>query len=200
MKWNHWLALAALILLVLIGGAMKVCTSQRISKDAFTLRLVEKQREIDSLKAELYWLSHRLPPRYVLPLELVAVSSPVGYRLDPMGGAEEQLHKGVDLVAPIGTPVRAVLAGRVVEHWLVPGWHHGKLYHGDPVFGGKIIIEHEENLFSIYGHLSKTLVQEGMEVQAGQKIGELGDTGISTGPHLHFELVVGPLEYLKEQR
>ena len=119
--------------------------------------------------------------------------------MDPMGGGTEALHKGVDLAGPVGMPVRAVLAGVVVDHWLVPGWHWGKEYHGHPIMGGYIVIDHGEGLFSCYGHLSATFVHEDNWIEAGQVIGEVGNTGISTGPHLHFELVVDPLRYLEER-
>lgn len=155
-------------------------------------------KELDRLAAEAYWIRlASLPRPHSPPLPELWISSGTGYRVDPMGGATESLHKGVDLVGPIGSPVTAVLAGVVAEHWLVPGWHYGKLYHGDPIFGGKIVLDHGEGLYSIYGHLSKTEVHEGDYVEMGQKIGELGDTGIATGPHLHFELVVDPLRYLE---
>ena len=119
--------------------------------------------------------------------------------MDPMGGGTEGLHKGIDLAGPVGTPVRAALAGVVADHWLVPGWHYGKEYKGDPIFGGLIVIDHGDGLFSLYGHLSATFVHEDDYIEAGQVIGELGNTGISTGPHLHFKLVVDPLRYLEGQ-
>ena len=117
----------------------------------------------------------------------------------PACGSCHSLEPGVDLVGPIGAPVRAVLAGTVAEHWLVPGWHWGKRYHGHPVYGAMIVLDHGEGLFSIYGHLSATFVHEGDWIEAGQVIGELGNTGISTGPHLHLEIVVDPLRYLEER-
>ena len=163
-------------------------------------QIVNQQAEIDQAEAWRYWAQiAALPPRYHQPLDHLWVSSGTGYRMDPMGGGTEGLHKGVDLVGPVGTPVKAALAGVVVEHWLVPGWHYGKEYYGDPIFGGKITLDHGKGLYSIYGHLSKTEAHEGDYIKAGQKIGELGNTGISTGPHLHFEVVVDPLRYLEER-
>ena len=61
-----------------------------------------------------------------------------------------------------------------------------------------IVIDHGE-FFTVYGHLSATYVHEEDEVEAGQVIVLVGDTGLSTGPHLHFELVINPLKYLKEK-
>lgn len=131
----------------------------------------------------------------VAALEQAWVSSGTGYRMDPMGGGTEGLHKGLDLVGAVGAPVMAVLAGVVVEHWPPPDGY----YRGHPVFGGLVVIDHGEGLFALYGHLSATTVHEGWQVEAGQVIGGLGDTGITTGPHLHFEVVVDPLQYLEER-
>ena len=194
MKINTFMMIAALLLIAGLGGMAgfntTICRQQA--------ELAEDQIERDQLAAEVYWtrLSLRAPP-YSLPLEQAWISSGTGYRMDPMGGGTEELHKGVDLAGPIGIPVRSVLAGRVAEHWLVPGWHWGKEYHGDPFLGGKIVLDHGDGLYSIYGHLSATFVHEDDYVEMGQIIGELGNTGISTGSHLHFELVVDPLRYLE---
>ena len=161
-------------------------------------QIANQQAEIDRLEAWRYWTQiAALPPPYRQPLDQLWVSSGTGYRMDPMGGGTEGLHKGVDLAGKIGTPVRAALAGVVVDHWLVPGWHYGKEYHGDSIFGGLVVIDHGDGLFSLYGHLSATFVHEDDYIEAGQVIGEVGNTGISTGPHLHFELVVDPLRYLE---
>ena len=91
-----------------------------------------------------------------------------------------------------------ILAGEVVSHWLPPGWYGGIWYKGHPTFGGCIIIKHEEGLHSLYGHFSTTCVHEGDWVKMGQKIGEIGSTGRSTGPHVHWELIVDGFKYLNE--
>jgi len=83
----------------------------------------------------------------------------------------------------------------VVDHWPPPDGY----WRGHPTFGGLIVIDHGNELFTLYGHLSDSFVREGRWVEAGQVIGELGDTGIATGPHLHFEVVVNPLRYLEER-
>ena len=199
MKRDHWIIVVAVLSVVASGGMAAfnttICRQQA--------ELVERQKEFDQLAAEVYWtrLSLRAPP-YHPPLEQIRVSSGCGYRMDPMGGATESLHKGIDIAAKKGTPVKAILRGLCVEHYLPPGTYYGKEYYGDPFLGGKIVLWHEEGFFSIYGHLSKTeldVVHEGKWVEAGAKIGEVGNTGISTGPHLHFELVVDPLRYLEER-
>jgi len=196
MKWNHWIIVVVLLLLISLGGMARFNTTigQQQAK------LEARQEERDLLAAEVYWtrISLRAPP-YCQPLEQVRISSGCGYRMDPMGGATENLHKGVDLVGPVGAPIVAALAGTVVEHWLTPGEHWGKMYYGHPVYGCLIVIDHGDGLFTLYGHLSESYVHEGWRVEAGQVIGRLGDTGITTGPHLHFEVVVDPLRYLEER-
>ena len=194
MNRDTWLIVLALVVLVALGGA---CWQQtRI--DAQMAAASARDREVAALEAQVAELTEQLrPPPYVPPLEELWISSGCGYRMNPMGGDTESLHKGVDLAGAVGTPVRAVRAGTVAEHWLVPGVHGGKLYRGHPVFGGYIVLDHGGGLFSCYGHLSETYVHEGWIVEAGQVIGALGETGIATGPHLHFELVVEPLGYLE---
>jgi len=188
MNWNYWLIAVVLLLLLGLGGMAGLNTTIAEQQEA----LAARDQEIIRLEAQL---EATRPQPYTEPLEGAAVSSGCGYRMDPMGGGTEGLHKGVDLVAPIGTPVRAVLAGVVVEHWPAPDGY----WEGHPVFGGLVVIDHGDGLFSIYGHLNSTTVHEGWQVGAGEVIGQLGDTGIATGPHLHFELVVDPLRYLEER-
>lgn len=199
MKTEYWVIVVALLLVTALGGIAELNTIIGQHEEA----LVKSWQESDRLIANTYWTRMLLRPKpYYHPLRGARISSGTGYRTDPMGGVEENFHKGVDLVAPIGTPVYAILDGTVVCHYLVPGWWWGKEYFGHPEYGAMIIIDHGNDLFSIYGHLSKTemgIVQEGKRVEAGQKIGELGNTGISTGPHLHFEIVVDPLKYLEEK-
>jgi murein DD-endopeptidase MepM/ murein hydrolase activator NlpD len=128
------------------------------------------------------------------------ISSDVGYRTDPMGGAEDQLHKGTDYAAKEGTPVYAVLPGRVIAHWPEPGrpYPGGGTYKGDPVYGGRVDIDHGP-FISISGHMLRTNVVTGQRVEAGDIIGWVGSTGKSTGPHLHFEIVISPMRYLEER-
>ena len=196
MKKETFLIVVVILSLAGIGGMAAFNTHIGQQED----QIAAQQAEIDQLEAWRYWTQIAvLPAPYHQPLEQLWISSGTGYRMDPMGGATESLHKGKDFAGAIGTPVKAVLAGRIAEHWLVPGWHYGKEYHGHPIMGGYIVIDHGEGLFTLYGHLSATFIHEGEYIEAGQVIGELGNTGISTGPHLHFEVVVDPLRYLEER-
>lgn len=103
-------------------------------------------------------------------------SSSFGFRLHPILGIW-RLHAGQDLAAPEGTPVVAALSGRVVSSGLAGG------------YGLAIEIEHANpRRRTLYGHLSELYVKPGERVRQGEVIGRVGSTGLSTGPHLHFEL------------
>jgi murein DD-endopeptidase MepM/ murein hydrolase activator NlpD len=112
---------------------------------------------------------------FVYPLSTPApTSSPYGWRIHPLTG-NRRFHAGQDLAAPSGTPIVAVANGRVV----LANWHGG--------YGKAVIIEHNGRLQTLYGHMSEVFVQEGQEIKQGTVIGQVGSTGASSGPHLHFE-------------
>jgi murein DD-endopeptidase MepM/ murein hydrolase activator NlpD len=113
----------------------------------------------------------------IFPLIGSAVtSSEFGWRLHPVLGSW-LMHAGKDLAAPEGTPVVAALSGRVVMSGLAGG------------YGLAVEVEHANpRRRTLYGHLSELYVREGQVVRQGEVIGRVGSTGLSTGPHLHFEL------------
>ncbi len=115
--------------------------------------------------------------RLLFPLIGAAVAtSGFGYRLHPVLGSW-LMHSGKDLAAPEGTPVVAALGGRVVSSGLAGG------------YGLAIEIDHDNpRRRTLYGHLSELYVKDGDRVRQGEVIGRVGSTGLSTGPHLHFEL------------
>ena len=86
------------------------------------------------------------------------------------------MHEGVDVAAPHGTPVQAMKSGRV---------EHAGTWGG---YGLSILIAHGSNVRTLYAHLSRIDVSEGEQVDGGQQIGAVGQTGSATGPHLHFEV------------
>jgi len=102
-------------------------------------------------------------------------SSNYGYRIDPFTG-QKAFHEGVDFMADSGTAINAAGGGVVV---------YADTYAG---YGNMIEIDHGNGLISRYAHASKGLAKVGDVVMKGQKIGEVGSTGRSTGPHLHFEV------------
>ncbi len=121
----------------------------------------------------------------------VALSSSYGLRRDPFTG-RWQRHNGVDLAASAGSAVFPAKAGSVVSS----GWEGG--------YGRMVVIRHDDGLETRYAHLSKSLVKAGDTVEAGQPIAEVGSTGRSTGPHLHFEVrrngrAIDPNPYIPEK-
>ena len=114
---------------------------------------------------------------FVSPVDNYRISSRFGPRKAPTAGASTY-HKGIDLAAPLNTPVRAAKAGRVtVSKDQATG------------YGKWIEIQHADGTKTRYGHLNSRDVQVGSQVEAGQVIGKMGSTGTSTGSHLHFEVL-----------
>lgn len=117
------------------------------------------------------------PPTYIKPLSGGRQTSGFGYRKAPTKGASTN-HKAIDWATPTGTAIWASSGGTVS----VAGWQSG--------YGYVVYINHPDGNQTRYGHLSKILVSVGQKVKQGQKIALSGNTGRSTGPHLHFELRV----------
>ena len=105
------------------------------------------------------------------------LGSTFGWRIDPFTG-RSALHTGLDFPAEPGTPYYAAAGGVVVT----------QEFH--PQYGNMIEIDHGNDLITRYAHASKVFVKKGDLIKRGQKIGEIGTTGRSTGPHLHFEVLV----------
>jgi murein DD-endopeptidase MepM/ murein hydrolase activator NlpD len=122
----------------------------------------------------------------VIEREVVSLTLPVqgrltsefGARLNPLTG-RPQFHKGIDIAAPAGTPFRAAASGTVVFAGVLNG------------YGNTVVVEHAGGERTIYGHASVILVKDGDAVQSEQPLGFVGSTGQSTGPHLHFETLMG---------
>lgn len=116
---------------------------------------------------------------YRVPFETQSwgrISSRFGYRFHPVKRVRK-LHEGLDIPKPYGTPIYPARSGRVIQ----AGWHDG--------YGMIVIILHSDGWTTRYGHMSKLYVKNGEMVARGKTmIGRVGSTGISTGPHLHFEV------------
>ena len=130
----------------------------------------------------------KTPPTYIWPASGGSISSGFGGRKAPKAGASTN-HKGIDIAVPTGTAVLASCGGTVT----VAGWQSG--------YGYVVYLRHEDGRETRYGHLSKVLVSVGQSVTQGQRIALSGNTGNSTGPHLHFEIRIGgtavnPLNYM----
>ncbi len=118
------------------------------------------------------------------------ITSPFGWRIHPVTGLRT-LHKGIDIGAPTGAPILAAAEGVVND----AGWDDGG-------YGNYVELRHPDGTLTLYGHVSRILVSKGQEVTQGQIIAEVGSTGRSTGPHLHFEvqlnkIAVDPNTYLR---
>jgi murein DD-endopeptidase MepM/ murein hydrolase activator NlpD len=112
-----------------------------------------------------------------------------GYRSDPFNSAHAEFHPGIDFKGHRGDEARCTANGKVVS----AGWNGG--------YGKCVRIAHANNFETLYGHLSRITVKVGQEVTAGQKIGEVGSTGRSTGTHLHYEVrkngkAINPVKFL----
>ncbi len=100
-----------------------------------------------------------------------------------------RMHEGIDIGVGFGTPIRAAAAGTVIH----AGWLGG--------YGNLVVVDHGGGLSTAYGHQQEIYVSSGQQVDQGTVLGEVGSTGNSTGPHLHFEVrvngsAVDPLGYL----
>lgn len=138
---------------------------------------------LNALKTE----ARRLP--IANPARNWSVSSTFGVRKDPLLGTPA-LHSGMDFRAPMGAPIKATGAGVVTK----AGWNGG--------YGRMVEIDHGNGYATRFAHMSRILVAEGDKVKIGDIVGEVGSSGRSTGPHLHYEVrrngtAVDPLRFIK---
>lgn len=158
-----------------------ISTKGMIDPDEDTARAEGILRRLDEMN--LYRIAiDKLP--FAMPLRGgYRFTSPYGYRWG-------RLHAGIDLAGPVGMDVHAPADGVVTE----AGWENG--------YGNVIKLRHEFGVSTVYGHLSKIRVKRGQKVSRGEVIGDTGNTGRSTGPHLHYEIRVGgapvnPMTFIK---
>lgn len=135
--------------------------------------------------------AHSRPVALSWPLETVQISSLFGPRLDPLDPQQWKRHQGLDLAAEQGELVTAAAPGVVVEAGPRAG------------FGLLVAVRHPDGAITRYGHLSQLLTRQGLTLSRGGAVGQVGQTGRATGPHLHFELwrhgrAVDPLEELPD--
>ena len=117
------------------------------------------------------------------------ITSSFGHRENPFGGYGVETHQGMDIKGPMGAPVKSMAKGKVIFSGLKGG------------YGQCVILEHGSGYQTLYGHLSKITVRSGQNIDIGQSIGNIGSTGRSTGPHLHYEVHqngkrINPLSFL----
>ena len=135
-------------------------------------------------------LHNALGDRFIVPISAgYRLTSKFGRRADPFTGAISN-HTGIDMACPTGTPIYASMSGKVA----FVGYSN--------IFGNYVIINHSKGYQTLYAHMSKIEAKKGQWVSQGTKIGLVGSTGYSTGPHLHFTVykngkLVDPLSLLK---
>ena len=152
--------------------------------DTIMLRNITMREELESSSADLYanWdnkYAHRateLPETYKIDLRHFTMPTTSRVITSNFGSRWGRQHKGLDIKVYIGDTIRAAFSGKVrIVRYEAGG------------YGKYIVIRHNNGLETIYGHLSKQLVEENQEVRSGEVIGLGGNTGRSTGSHLHFE-------------
>ncbi|MBE1203581.1 peptidoglycan DD-metalloendopeptidase family protein [Aminobacter carboxidus] len=165
-----------------VGGPL-VPLDNPMAFDSKVKELDEALDTLDRLKKE----ARKLP--LANPAAGRSISSTFGVRTDPLIGTPA-LHSGMDFRAPYGSPARATAAGTVIK----AGWNGG--------YGRMVEIDHGGGFTTRYAHLSKILVAPDQQIAVGDEIGEVGSSGRSTGPHLHYEVrrdgeAVDPLRFIK---
>jgi murein DD-endopeptidase MepM/ murein hydrolase activator NlpD len=165
------------------GAAPTLMPPQNLSLADFSDKLSSLSRNVESRNDMMGVLESQLFEQAVkkkmiptmMPVKAPYNASAYGRRVDPFTG-QWAMHEGIDFLAEAGSSIAAAAAGVVV----FAGFH--------PQYGYMVDIDHGNDLVTRYAHQSKLFVKEGDVVQRGRKIGEVGSTGRSTGPHLHFEV------------
>jgi len=171
------------------AGVRNIAAITSYRNDAVVSREILKEEVIYQGVAKIVERGTKIPPTYIKPLYGGRMASGFGPRRAPMPGASTY-HRGVDWGCPIGTAILASSGGVVAK----AGWGSG--------YGYVVYINHPDGRQTRYAHLSRPLVSVGQAVAQGERIALSGNTGISTGPHLHFEILingvhVNPLRYLQ---
>lgn len=172
------------------AGFRKISVEENFVNDTVVERIILKQELIKEAVPLIVERGTKVPPTYIKPISGGRLSSGFGRRSAPTKGASSN-HPGIDWATPTGTSVVASSGGTVSK----AGWGNG--------YGYVVYIDHPDGRQTRYGHLSKVLVKVGQTVKQGEKIALSGSTGISTGPHLHFEIringtAVNPLNYVSK--
>lgn len=186
---DEWFTNESKVLREPVDGFRKVVADITYRNDSEESREIIYEDVVVDAVAKLVERGTKIPPTYLKPISGGRMSSGFGKRKAPKKGASTY-HKGIDWATPVGTAVCASCGGTVTT----AGWGKG--------YGYVVMIQHPDGKQTRYGHLSKILVKSGQTVKQGQKIALSGNTGVSTGPHIHFEMLVGgvqvnPLKYLQ---
>ena len=187
-----------------IGGTIEDNTSATLPSNMY---LGEYRKELNQLNAKMKVqsvsfdelttlasdnidrLQHRPSIYPIAPKDLIRFASGFGYRTHPIFKIRK-FHKGIDLTALKGSPIYSTAKGKVI---IAANYHDG--------YGNKVVIDHGFGYKTVYAHLHKIEVKVGQEMNLGDLIGQVGNTGISVSPHLHYEVrlndvVINPLDFV----
>ncbi|WP_018963252.1 murein hydrolase activator EnvC family protein [Coprothermobacter platensis] len=140
-----------------------------------TQQQAEVSAEIERMLASTKVTSTSKSTGFLKPMSGV-ITSPFGWRINPLTGSGKDFHTGIDVANQYGTPIKASRTGKVI--WA--GWKTG--------YGLCVIIDHQDGYGTVYAHMSRIAVKSGQTISAGSVVGYEGSTGWATGPHLHFEI------------
>ena len=185
---DSWYTTKSKVIQEAVTGRRRVLADVTYQNGTRTGSTIVRQETIKEAVPEIIERGTQSPPTFIWPVSSGYVSSGFGARSRPKAGASTY-HQGVDIAVSIGTTVRASSGGTVIT----AGWVSG--------YGNAVYIRHADGVVTRYGHLSKILVSVGETVTQGERIALSGNTGNSTGPHLHFEMringtAVNPLNYI----
>ncbi len=172
------------------AGYRKIIAVSTYENDRLVNREIVKEEVVVEAVPKIVERGTKVPPSYIKPINGGRLSSPFGKRTAPVAGASTY-HKAVDWAIPTGTSVVASCGGTVAR----AGWGSG--------YGYVVYINHEDGRQTRYAHLSKILVKVGQKVKQGERIALSGSTGVSSGPHIHFEILIGgkqvdPMKYINK--
>lgn len=154
---------------------IELAQNSAIDPQELRLRTAQPGEWVLQLPRAIAAINTQMPPPLLWPAH-GELSSPFGWRIHPIDGIR-RLHRGIDIAAPPGAPIFAADDGVVLE----AGWDSGG-------YGNRVEVRHPSGKVTLYAHASRLLVEKGQSVTRGQAIAEVGSTGRSTGPHLHFEV------------
>lgn len=185
---DEWYTTTEVVLQQPSAGYRKVAAIVDYENDKEINRTIVKEELVREAVAKVVEKGTKIPPSYIRPVSGGRISCGFGYRVAPTRGASTY-HQGIDYSLPIGSTVVASSGGTVAK----AGWGSG--------YGYVVYINHVDGTQTRYAHLSRIFVSVGQQVSQGQKIAASGNSGISTGPHLHFEtringVAVDPLSVL----
>lgn len=182
------------------GAAPAGSQAKNMSLEEFNQQLDQVMRRMENrtdtlgiMESQLFdaKVKRKLMPT-IPPVETSWSASSFGWRIDPITGMQA-MHEGVDFMADTGTPIFAAAGGIVVA----AEYHHQ--------YGNMVEVDHGNDFITRYAHASRIMVKVGDVVQRGRKIAEVGSTGRTTGPHLHFEvrykgIAQNPARFLQASR